>query len=425
MSSLNKAAENASSNMASINADAHKQAAAAAAAVAPASAPAAVDAPAPENPRAAAAESNRAPETEQPTPAAPAAAVAEPAPEPVSGVVADPNVLTVVVSGAAGQIGYSLLPLLANGQVFGDTKKIKLRLLEVKFPGVEDNVAGIKMELEDGGYPQLQSVEICIADTEKAFSGADVAVLTGGFPRKPGMERKDLIAKNAGIFDEQGAAIEKFASKNIKVLVIANPANTNCLILKTKASSIPAENFTALTYLDHNRARSQLALKLGVSAADVYKTCIWGNHSSTQVPDHTFGTVIMDGAAKPIGEAIGDDAWLCGEFVTTVQKRGAAIIKARQKSSAMSAANAIGDHLRTWLVTGTREGDFVSLAVPSDGSYGITKGLVFSFPVTCPGDGSYKIVQGLEITPEKKELVLASEKELLEEKAAAAEAGFL
>jgi malate dehydrogenase len=259
----------------------------------------------------------------------------------------------------------------------------------------------------------------------QAFTGADVYVAVGGFPRKPGMERKDLIAKNASIFSEQGDAIEKFASKNIKVLVVANPANTNCLILKSKAKSIPPQNFTALTYLDHNRARAQIALKLGVSVSEVRKVCIWGNHSSTQVPDHTNGLVTVDGSTKTITAAVNDDDYLAGEFVSTVAKRGAAIIAARQLSSAMSAANAIADHLRTWLVHGSRADDFVSLAVHSDGSYGIAEGLVYSFPVTCTGDGTYTIVQGLSITPEKQTAMKASETELLEEKSAAAEAGFI
>jgi len=323
--------------------------------------------------------------------------------------------LTVVVSGAAGQIGYSLLPLLANGRVFGD-HPVHLRLLDVGFPGVAENLAGIKMELEDGAYPTLASVQICIAELDKAFSNADVAILTGGFPRKKGMERKDLIAKNAAIFGEQGEAIEKYASSNIKVLVIANPANTNCLILQTAAPKVPKENFTALTFLDHNRARGQIALKLGVSAGDVRKVCIWGNHSSTQVPDATFGEVTKDGATAKIVDSV-DCAWLDGDFVKTVATRGAAVIAARQKSSAMSAANAIGDHIRTWLVTGSRADDFVSLAVPSDGSYGITPGLVYSFPCTCPGDGTYKIVTGLEVTDAKMAAMKASEAELLQEKA--------
>lgn len=184
--------------------------------------------------------------------------------------------ITVTVSGAAGQIGYSLLPLIANGRVFGD-KKVRLRLLDIDLPQVPGVLAGVKMELEDGAYPALLSVDICIADLEAAFTGCDVAVLTGGFPRRPGMERKDLIAKNAGIFGEQGAAIEKFASKQIKVVVVANPANTNCLLLQAAAPSIPVENFTALTFLDHNRARGQLAIKLGVTPDCITRTCIWGN----------------------------------------------------------------------------------------------------------------------------------------------------
>jgi len=328
--------------------------------------------------------------------------------------------LTVTVSGAAGQIGYSLLPLLANGRVFGD-RPINLRLLDVGFPGVPENLAGIKMELEDGAYPALRSVEICIAELDKAFTSCDVAILTGGFPRKKGMERKDLIAKNANIFGEQGEAIEKFASKNIKILVIANPANTNCLLLKSKCPSVPAENFTALTFLDHNRARGQIAIKCGVSVDMVKKVCIWGNHSSTQVPDHTNGTVTKDGVTTSVSEAVGDETWLNETYVKCIQTRGAEIIKARQKSSAMSAANAIGDHISTWLTTGTKEGDFVSMAVMSDGSYGITPGIIYSFPVTCPGDGTYQIVQGLTINETKGAMMKVTEDELKQEKADADE----
>lgn len=323
--------------------------------------------------------------------------------------------LNVVLTGAAGQIGYSLIPLLADGRVFGD-RVVNLRLLDVDFPGVADNLVGIKMELEDGAYPTLGSVSICIGELEKAFTNADVAVLVGGFPRKAGMERKDLIAKNAAIFGEQGKAIEKHASRNVKVLVVANPANTNCLLLQSNAPSIPPENFTALTYLDHNRARMQLALKLGVSVDKLNRVCIWGNHSSTQVPDHTHGTVMKDGATVPIADAVGDADYLDTEFVKTVQTRGAAVIKARQKSSAMSAANAIADHLRTWLVTGSKEGDFVSMGIVSDGSYGITTGLIYSFPVTCPGDGTFKIVQGLTISDKKMAAMKVSEDELKQEK---------
>jgi len=324
--------------------------------------------------------------------------------------------ITVTVSGAAGQIGYALVPLICNGRVFGD-RKVNIRLLDINMGTIPETLAGVKMELEDGAYPQLNSVEICVADLEKAFTNADVAVLVGGFPRKAGMERKDLIARNCTIFSEQGAAIEQYASKDIKILVVANPANTNCLILKSAAPSIAAENFSALTYLDHNRARAQIAIRLNTAVENVTKTCIWGNHSSTQVPDANNGVVTIDGVTRSIPEAIGDDAWLAGPFVKTVQTRGAAVIKARKLSSAMSAANAIAGHLRTWLVAGTAEDDFTSLAIFSDGSYGVQKGLIFSFPVTCPGDGSYQIVQGLNISAAKQEAIKATEAELVQEKA--------
>jgi len=323
--------------------------------------------------------------------------------------------ITVVVSGAAGQIGYSLLPLIANGRVFGD-RKVNLRLLDINMGTVPQVLGGVKMELEDGAYPTLLSIEVCVADLQKAFTNADVAILTGGFPRKQGMERKDLISKNAAIFGEQGAAIEQYASKNIKVLVVANPANTNCLILRNAAPSVPAQNFTALTYLDHNRGKGQLAIRLGTTVDNVKRFCIWGNHSSTQVPDPNNGTVTIDGVERSIVEAIGDDNWLNTDFVKMIQTRGAAVINARKLSSAMSAANAIAGHIRTWLVTGTEAGDFTSLAVCSDGSYGVAKDLVFSFPVTCKGDGSYEIVQGLNITPQVQERIKATEAELLQEK---------
>lgn len=324
-------------------------------------------------------------------------------------------VLTVTLSGAAGQIGYSLLPLLANGRVFGGAK-IHLRLLDINMGTVADILRGVKMELEDGAYPNLLSVTTCVADLEAAFTGCDVAVLTGGFPRRAGMERKDLIEKNAAIFGEQGAAIEAYASTNVKVLVVANPANTNCLILKSAAPKVPAENFTALTFLDHNRAKAQLAIKLQCSIADIKKVCIWGNHSSTQVPDASNGTV----NGNPIVSTINDGMWM-SEWVQTVQTRGAAVINARKLSSAMSAANAIGDHLNTWLVKGTDADDFVSLAVISDGSYGITKGLVYSFPVTCAGDGTYSIVQDLVVNEETRAALKKTEQELIEEKSDADE----
>lgn len=328
--------------------------------------------------------------------------------------------ITVTVSGAAGQIGYALLPLLANGRVFGD-RMLNLRLLDINMGRIPEVLEGVKMELEDGAYPALASVEICVADMEKAFSGTDVAVLVGGFPRKQGMLRKDLIAKNASIFSEQGKAIEQYASKDIKVVVIANPANTNCFILRSNAPSVPKENFSALTFLDHNRARGQLAKRLGTTADCIRRTCIWGNHSATQVPDAWNGVLIKDGATSSLPEAIADDAFLSVDFMKTIQTRGAAVIKARQLSSAMSAANAIGDHLRTWLVSGTDEGDFVSLAIVSDGSYGVEEGLVFSFPVTCPGDGTYSIVQGLALNDGIKAAIAATETELKEEMAAAKE----
>jgi len=250
---------------------------------------------------------------------------------------------------------------------------------------------------------------------EEALKGADVAVFTGGFPRKQGMERKDLIAINCKIFSEQGKAMEKVASKTVKVLVVANPANTNCLILRANAPSIPAENFTCLTRLDFNRAVFQVANKCGVKVTDVRNITIWGNHSATQYPDAASASVFK-GTLKPAPQVIADDAWLRGEFITTVQQRGKAVIEARKLSSAMSAANAIADHLRTWLVTGTEPGCTVPMGVVSDGSYGVHKGLVFSFPLHIDTPGTWKIAQGFKLDDFAKSKIKITEDELKSEK---------
>lgn len=299
----------------------------------------------------------------------------------------------VCITGAAGQIGYSLIPLVASGQMFGPHVKVDLRLLDIQ-PCL-GTLSGVVMELEDCSYPTLKRV-LATADPREAFDGCDVALLVGAFPRKDGMERKDLLAKNAGIFEAQGRALDAYASRNCKILVVGNPANTNCWLAKHFAPSLPAKNFSALTRLDHNRAKGQLGLRVGVDSNDVHNVFIWGNHSATQYPDVNHGFVRMEGRKVPIREAVHDDAYLDGDFIKVIQQRGAAVIKARGMSSAMSAANAVLDHMRSWL-HGTPEGEYVSMAIVSDGSYGVPEGLVFSFPVTCSG-GEWHIVQGLDIS---------------------------
>lgn len=320
--------------------------------------------------------------------------------------------LKVMVSGAAGQIAYSLLPLLASGKVFGPNTRITLHLLDIEpcLPAL----VGVVMELEDGSYPLLEKI-LTTSDPEVALKDVDVAVFVGGFPRGPGMERKDLIAKNCGIFSVQGKALEKVASKNVKVLVVANPANTNCLILRANAPSIPDSAFTCLTRLDFNRAKSQIAMKCGVNVDDVKNVTIWGNHSATQVPDAVTKAVIqVNGKTIPVPQVVKDEQFLREKFVVTVQQRGKAVIDARKLSSAMSAANAIGDHLRTWLVTGSGN-ETVPMGVVSNGAYGIKKGLIYSFPLRISQPGQYEIVKDWEPDAFIIGKMKASEKELLEE----------
>jgi malate dehydrogenase len=321
--------------------------------------------------------------------------------------------ITVFVSGAAGQIGYSLLPLLCSGQVFGPNTQITLNLLDIT-PALPV-LSGVLMELEDGAYPLLRGVQIT-DKPEEALKGADVAIFTGGMPRKQGMERKDLISANVKIFREQGQAMEKVASKACKVLVVANPANTNCFILRANAPSIPTENFTCLTRLDFNRALTQVAMKAKCKVTDIQNVTIWGNHSATQYPDAASATVRVKGEFKPAPKVIDDDSWLQSTFITTVQQRGKAVIDARKQSSAMSAAKAIGDHIRTWLVTGTEPGCTVPMGVVSDGSYGIQKGLVFSFPLHIDTPGQFKIAQGFTISEFAQKMLTATEEELKAER---------
>jgi len=313
----------------------------------------------------------------------------------------------VVITGAAGQIGYSLIPLFASGQVFGYDQKVILSLLEIE-PAMK-GLNGVRMELDDCAYPLVENI-ICTSDANEAFKDAEYAVLVGGFPRKKGMVRADLLAKNAPIFKAMGEALEKNAKKTCKVLVVANPANTNCLICASHAPSIPKENFCALTRLDFNRARSQISTKLGVPSTEIKNIVIWGNHSKTQVPDVSNATISGKKASE--FDALTDD-YLKKEFIPLVQGRGKAIIDARGLSSALSAANGAKDCMRDW-VQGTPDGETVAMAVYSTGEYGMTKGIFYSVPCTCK-DGKYTVVTDYKVGDDIKALMAASEKELVEE----------
>jgi malate dehydrogenase len=294
----------------------------------------------------------------------------------------------VAVTGAAGQIGYAILFRIASGQLLGPSTPVQLSLLEI--PAALKAVEGTAMEIDDCAFPLVAGVDIS-DDPNKAFDGANVALLIGARPRTKGMERSDLLEANGGIFKPQGKALNDHAASDIKVLVVGNPANTNCLIAKSHAPDIPAERFTSMMRLDHNRAKAQLAAKAGAPVRDITNMTVWGNHSPTQYPDIFHAKVNGRNAA----EAVNDQEWLENDFIPTVQKRGAAVIEARGASSAASAANAAVEHVHDW-VLGTSGGDWVSMGIPSDGSYGAPEGLIFGFPVTCSG-GSYQIVQGLEM----------------------------
>ncbi|HKS44939.1 MAG TPA: malate dehydrogenase [Amycolatopsis sp.] len=324
--------------------------------------------------------------------------------------------VNVTVTGAAGQIGYALLFRIASGQLLGPDTPVKLRLLEI--PQAVKAAEGTAMELEDGAFPLLAGTDI-FDDPKQAFEGANVALLVGARPRTKGMERGDLLEANGGIFKPQGEAINAGAADDIKVLVVGNPANTNALIAQASAPDVPAERFTAMTRLDHNRAIAQLSKKLGVPVAEIRKMTIWGNHSATQYPDLFHAEV----GGRSAAEAVGDEKWLAEEFIPTVAKRGAAIIEARGASSAASAASAAIDHVYTW-VNGTAEGDWTSMAVPSDGSYGVPDGLISSFPVTTR-DGRYEIVQGLELNEFSRTRIDASVTELADERAAVQKLGLI
>ena len=318
----------------------------------------------------------------------------------------------VAVTGAAGQIGYSLLFRIANGDMLGKDQPVILQLLEIDNEKAQKALKGVMMELEDCAFPLLAGMT-AHSDPMTAFKDADVALLVGARPRGPGMERKDLLEANAQIFTVQGKALDAVASRDVKVLVVGNPANTNAHIAMKSAPNLPAKNFTAMLRLDHNRALSQVAAKTGKAVGDIEKMVVWGNHSPTMYADYRFATV--DG--KSVKDLINDDDWNRNTFLPTVGKRGAAIIDARGASSAASAANAAIDHVRDW-VLGTN-GKWTTMGVPSDGSYGIPEGIVFGFPVTTE-NGEYKIIQGLEIDQFSQERINLTLNELNEERAGVA-----
>lgn len=320
----------------------------------------------------------------------------------------EPTALTVCVTGAAGQIGYAFVPLLLSGQCFGPETRINLRLLDI--PQMEEVLKGVVLEIEDGAYPLLSSVQSG-SDPKILFKDIDVGVFIGGFPRKQGMERKELLTLNGKIFKSQGEALNEVAKPDCHVIVVANPANTNCLLLQSNCPKIPKENFSCLTRLDHNRSLSQLALRAGVHVSAVKNTIIWGNHSSTQYPDVNHGTI----NGKPIREVINDEAYLNKEFIERVQKRGAEIIAARKGSSVFSAANAVKDHLRDWFLGGI-PGEWVSMGLISRGDYEVPKDICFSYPVHCKGKWCYEIVQGLKLDAFSLEKIKITTQELEDEK---------
>ena len=312
----------------------------------------------------------------------------------------------VAVTGAAGQISYALLFRIASGDMLGQDQPVILQLLEI--PPAMEALQGTVMEIEDGAFSLVHDI-VASDEPEVAFGDADFAMLVGARPRGPGMERKDLLTENARIFSVQGAAIDAVARRDIRVLVVGNPANTNALIAASNAPSLDRRQFTAMTRLDHNRAISQLATQTGKPSTTITRMSIWGNHSATQYPDIRHALIL----GSPATELV-DHTWVVDHFIPTVQQRGAAIIKARGASSAASAAAAAVDHVRTW-VHGTPENDWVSMAIPSDGSYGINDELIYSYPVTC-SDGHYEIVQALEIDEFSQERMSETEQELLEER---------
>ena len=318
------------------------------------------------------------------------------------------NPVRVTITGAAGNIGYALAFRVAAGDMLGPDQPVILQLLEIT-PAL-DALKGVAMELNDCAFPLLRGL-VTTDDANVAFKDCDYALLVGARPRGPGMERKDLLAANGAIFGPQGKALNDHASRNVKVLVVGNPANTNALIAQAAAPDLNPRNFTAMTRLDHNRALSQLAEKTGTHSTDIAKMTIWGNHSTTQYPDISHATV----QGKP-AKGLVEDSWYKDTFIPVVQQRGAAIIKARGASSAASAASAAIDHMRTWAL-GTNGDDWVSMGVPSDGSYGIAPGIIYSYPCRCK-NGDYEIVQGLDIDAFSREKMDATDRELREERAA-------
>ncbi|MEW6303732.1 MAG: malate dehydrogenase [Verrucomicrobiota bacterium] len=322
--------------------------------------------------------------------------------------------IRVAVTGAAGQIGYSLLFRIASGSMFGPNQPVILHLIEVPVPEILEKLKGTVMEIEDCAFPLLKGI-VATGDLDEGFRGVNWALLVGSVPRKQGMERKDLLGINGKIFIGQGQAIQKNAASDVRILVVGNPCNTNCLIAMNNAKDVPHDRFHAMTRLDENRAKAQLAKKAGVDVTAVTNLAVWGNHSSTQYPD--FHNAKING--KPATEVITDHAWLQGEFISTVQQRGAAIIKARGLSSAASAANAVVDSVAS-VVNPTPAGDWTSICVCSDGSYGIEKGLICSFPIRSTGK-KLEIVQGVPVNEFSRGKIDASVKELQEEKALVSE----
>ena len=314
----------------------------------------------------------------------------------------------IAITGAAGQISYSLLFRICAGEIYGPDHRVALHLLEI--PAAQKILAAVRMELEDCGFPLLQEV-ICTTEPSEAFADVDAALMVGAKPRGPGMERRDLLAENGKIFKALGRSLGEGARPDAKVVVVGNPANTNALILSRHAKGLNPRNITALTRLDHNRALSQLAAKTSSAVADIRRMTIWGNHSNTQVPD--LEAALVSGEPAP---SLVEDSWTRNEFMPRVANRGAEIIEWRGSSSAASAANAVIDHMRDW-VRGSPDGDWRSMAVATDGSYGISEGLIYSFPVVCRG-GDYQIIQDLEPSAFIREKMAASEKELLDEREA-------
>jgi len=315
----------------------------------------------------------------------------------------------VAVTGAAGQIGYSLLFRIASGEMLGSDQPVILQMLEIPDEKAQKALKGVMMELDDCAFPLLHAM-VPASDPIVAFKDVEVALLVGARPRGPGMERKDLLEANGRIFGPQGKALDRVASRRVRVLVVGNPANTNCLIAMKNAPSLKATQFTAMMRLDHNRATSQISQKISKPVTSLRKITVWGNHSATQYPD--VFQAECDG--KKVWPMINDQAWLEQTFIPTVQRRGAAIIDARGLSSAASAANAAIDHVRDW-ISGSREGDWVTMGVPSDGSYGIAEGVIFGYPVTCRG-GQYQVVKGIEISDFGRKRIDATLKELHEER---------